>query len=127
MYTMSRRDEISLQIALIKSDDNRQYAKRYYVEHCAYDVERALSDDELAMYWVECGAAKWFRDVFLKELPFVMSEDNIWYAKEYYVKYCGYLQARTLTIIELYTYWALCGAAKWFRETYLEKFYVKTA
>lgn len=124
---MSKKDEVLLQITLIRSEDNVCYAKQYYAEHHGYDKDKVLTDNELSMYWALCGAAKWFREVFLKELPLVMSDDNIWFAKEYYVKHCGYLENSVLTIIELHKYWALCGAAKWFRETYLEQDIAKTA
>lgn len=119
------KDEVELQMSFIMSDDNRWYAKKHYIEHHGYDKDRVLTSDELCLYWVECGAAKWFRDVFLdiflKELPLVASDDNVWHAKAYYVKYCGYPEDHTLTIIELYKYWMLCGAASWFRSAYLEE------
>ncbi len=119
MYKLSMKDEVELQMSFIMSDDNGWYAKKHYIEHHGYDKDRALTSDELCLYWVECGAAKWFRDVFLKELPLVVSDDNIWYAKAYYVKCCGYPQSCILTLMELYKYWMLCGAASWFRSVCL--------
>ncbi len=127
MYTISKRDEVLLQFALITSDDNKWYAKQYYMNNHGYYENQELTHNDLCLYWTECGAANWFREVFLKELPFVMSDDNIWFAKEHYVKSCGYPSDYSLTIMELYRYWALCGASKWFRETYLEEKLAKTA
>lgn len=121
------KDEVELQMFFIMSDDNKWYAKKHYVEHHGYDKDGALTSDELCLYWVECGAAKWFREVFLKELPLVMSDDNIWHAKAHYVRYCGYSEDYTLTIMELYAYWVLCGASKWFKKVYLEESLAKTA